>query len=155
MGGCEFGSGPATGDRLDIVSLGDLDQSQIGAGIEPGQITVTFTEPVSDGVGYDFAIFENGLVSNANYSTGSVTGQMFAELGYVEVSSNGVDFVRFPSVSLTTERVGLMGQSRSATFTTWLANTPMEMALVQGRLSICSISHATSLCRMELSISMT
>ncbi len=101
--------GQVTGDRLDIVSLGDLEQSQIDAGFAPGQITVTFAEPVRDGAGYDFAVFENGLISNANYSTGSVTGQMFAELGYVEVSSNGVDFVRFPSVSLTPELVGPYG----------------------------------------------
>jgi len=101
--------GPATGDRLDIVSLGDLDQSQIDAGLMPGQITVTFAEPVRDGAGYDFAVFENGLISNASYLTGSVAGQMFAELGYLEVSSNGVDFARFPSVSLTPAPVGPYG----------------------------------------------
>jgi hypothetical protein len=34
---------------------------------------------------------------------------MFAELGYVEVSSNGSDFVRLPSVSLTDGLVGMYG----------------------------------------------
>ena len=34
---------------------------------------------------------------------------MFTELGYVEVSSNGVDFVRFSAVSLTPEAVGRYG----------------------------------------------
>jgi hypothetical protein len=49
------------------------------------------------------------LVSLINTGGGSIKGQMFAELGYVEVSSNGVDFVRFPSVSLTAGLVGMYG----------------------------------------------
>ena len=101
--------GPATGDNLDIVSLGDLDSDQIGQGVEPGQITLAFSEPVRNCNGYDFVVFENGLVSFINTNHGSIKGQMFAELGYVEVSSNGVDFVRFPSVSLTAGLVGMYG----------------------------------------------
>jgi hypothetical protein len=101
--------GQVTGDNLDIVSLGDLDQGQIGEGVEPGQITLAFGEPVLDCNGYDFVVFENGLVSLINTGGGSIKGQMFAELGYVEVSSNGVDFVRFPSVSLTAGLVGMYG----------------------------------------------
>ncbi len=101
--------GPATGNYLDVVSLGDLDQGRIGQGVEPGQITLSFGEPVSDCNGYDFVVFENGLVSLINTGGGSIKGQMFAELGYVEVSSNGVDFVRFPSVSLTAGLVGMYG----------------------------------------------
>jgi len=101
--------GEAAGDNLDVVSLGDLEQSQIGVGLKPGQIILSFSKPVRDCNGYDFVVFENGLVSNYNTGGGSVKGQMFAELGYVEVSSNGVDFVRFPSVSLTTGLVGMYG----------------------------------------------
>jgi hypothetical protein len=101
--------GPATGNNLDIVSLGDLDSGQIGQGVPAGQITLSFSEPVSDCNGYDFVVFENGLVSLINTGGGSIKGQMFAELGYVEVSSNGVDFVRFPSVSLTAGLVGMYG----------------------------------------------
>jgi hypothetical protein len=101
--------GEATGDYLDVVSLGDLDQGQIGQGAEPGQITLAFSEPVRDSNGYDFVVFENGLISLINTGGGSIKGQMFAELGYVEVSSNGVDFVRFPSVSLTAGLVGMYG----------------------------------------------
>jgi len=101
--------GPATGDYLDIVSLGDLDSIQIGQGVEPGRITLSFSETVRDCNGYDFVVFENGLISLTNTGGGSVKGQMFAELGYVEVSSNGVDFVRFPSVSLTAGLVGMYG----------------------------------------------
>jgi hypothetical protein len=101
--------GPATGDYLDVVSLGDLDQGQIGQGVGPGQITLSFSEAIRDCNGYDFVVFENGLVSLINTGGGSIKGQMFAELGYVEVSSNGVDFVRFPSVSLTEGLVGMYG----------------------------------------------
>ena len=101
--------GPATGSRLDIVSLGDLDQQQISQGALPGWITLSFSEPIRQTDGYDFVVFENGFVSAANSDNGSIAGQMFAELGCVEVSSNGEDFVRFPSVSLTTELVGAYG----------------------------------------------
>ncbi len=101
--------GPATGNSFDIVSLGDLDQQQIDAGVPPGQITLSFSEVIRDVNGYDFVVFENALISELDTTTGSVTGQMFAEFGYVEVSSNGKDFVRFPAVSLTTEPVGPYG----------------------------------------------
>ena len=101
--------GPATGDRLDIVSLGDLSRQQIDEGLPPGQITLYFEEPIRQGNGYDFVVFENGFISDASFETGSVAGQMFAELGYVEVSSNGVDFARFPAVSLTAEPTGPYG----------------------------------------------
>ncbi len=101
--------GPVTGSNVDIVSLGDLSGQQISQGVPPGQITLLFSEPIRQGNGYDFVVFENGFVSSANWGNGSVEGQMFAELGYVEVSSNGEDFVRFPAVSLTAEPAGLFG----------------------------------------------
>ena len=106
--------GPATGDNFDIVSLGDLDESEIARGAEPGRITLVFGEPgqgraIRDLKGYDFAVFENAFVSLYNTGGGSVAGQMLGELGYVEVSSNGADFVRFPSVSLTPAPVGRYG----------------------------------------------
>jgi hypothetical protein len=101
--------GPATGDRLDIVSLGDLNRQQIDDGLSPGQITLSFDEPIRQQNGYEFVVFENGFTSDLSLETGSVAGEMFAELGYVEVSSNGVDFARFPAVSLTPEAVGSYG----------------------------------------------
>ena len=100
--------GPATGNNLDIVSLGDLDQDQIDQGIPPGQITLFFSDPnhIRNVNGYDFAVFENGFVSNYNTGGGSIKGQMFSELGYVEVSSDGNNFARFPTVSLTPQPQG-------------------------------------------------
>ncbi len=101
--------GPATGDRLDIVSLGDLNRQQIDDGLPPGQITLSFDEPIRQQAGYEFVVFENGFTSDFSLETGSVAGLMFAELGYVEVSSNGIDFARFPAVSLAAEAVGSYG----------------------------------------------
>ena len=65
---------------------------------------------IRDVNGYDFVIFENGFISGfTNPMYGFVTGEVFAELGYVEVSSNGSDFVRFAPVSLTGGGVGVLG----------------------------------------------
>lgn len=73
--------GPAdaqTFDATPVVSLGD-----------GGAATATFARPIVDGPGADFAVFENGF------------NDEFLELAFVEVSSNGEQFVRFPSQSLT------------------------------------------------------
>ena len=86
---------------FDIVSLGDLSQADINAGTPPGQITLSFTETIRDQNGYDFVVFENGFYYDEN--------QYFCEFGYVEVSSDGTYFARFPSVSLTGGRVGAYG----------------------------------------------
>ena len=91
--------GPVTGDNFDIVSLGDLDQDQINAGERPGSITLGFDLPIANGEGPDLAVFENGF--------GAET--IFAELGYVEVSTDGIVFARFPSISLTPGLVGGYG----------------------------------------------
>lgn len=109
--------GPVTGNHIDIVSLGDLSQSQINQGVPPGQITLVFGNPyngndpnhIRDVCGYDFVVFENAFLSTNTTGEGSIAGEMFAELGYVEVSSDGVNFARFPSVSLTSGLVGAYG----------------------------------------------
>lgn len=78
--------GQAVGDSFDVVCLGD-----------GGQITLTFSKPIFDGPGNDFAVFENGFIDT------------FLELAYVEVSSNGTDFFRFANDSLTPGPVGGFG----------------------------------------------
>ncbi|MGE9297193.1 MAG: hypothetical protein ACQKBV_12985 [Puniceicoccales bacterium] len=97
--------GEATGDNYSVVSLGELDADAIAAGRNPGSITLKFLEPIRNFTGTDFAVYENGLFGGSDMETGFV----FSELAYVEVSSNGVDFARFPSVSLTDSPVGLYG----------------------------------------------
>lgn len=72
-------------DGLPVVSLGD-----------GGSITMTFGFAITNSFGPDFAIFENGFIN-----TGDTSGNAFLELGHVEVSSDGSNFFRFDSVSLT------------------------------------------------------
>jgi hypothetical protein len=57
-----------------------------------GQATLIFDRPIRNGAGWDFAVFENGFAVNGKY---------FLELAFVEVSSDGRNFVRFPASSLT------------------------------------------------------
>lgn len=56
---------------------------------DSGVATLTFDYPIYNGSGADFVIFENAF-SNT-----------FLELAFVEVSSDGVNFVRFPAISNT------------------------------------------------------
>ena len=117
----DWALGVATGDIDDTVSLGDLSSTQIAQGVPAGEITFTFGDPeepndlsnpthaIRNGKGYDFAVFENGLIADYDYTGGISAGMMFAELAFVEVSSNGVNFVRFPSVSLTDQPGGWYG----------------------------------------------
>lgn len=79
-------------------SLGDLDASEIANGVSPGYLTVTFSTGIRNGSSADFAVFENG------FTYGSPNG-LFMDLAYVEVSSNGTDFARFPSISTNTAPV--------------------------------------------------
>ncbi len=83
--------GPVTGSNVDTVSLNDLDEEDIVAGKAPGRITLGFAVPIYNGPGADFAVFENAFSGNAEATL------VFAELGYVEVSSDGTHFARFPA----------------------------------------------------------
>ena len=74
------GLGKADGESL--VSLGD-----------GGNAVLTFESPIYNGPGPDFAVFENPL-ENAQQQ-----GYFFLEMGFVEVSSDGVNYVRFPAIS--------------------------------------------------------
>lgn len=55
---------------------------------EGGYLTLGFSVTITDGPGADLIVFENPF---------AFSGQVFAEVMFVEVSSNGKDFVRFPS----------------------------------------------------------
>ena len=79
-------------------SLGDLDAAEIADGDSPGFLTVTFPTGIRNQAGADFAAFENG------FAFGSPNG-LFAEFAYVEVSTNGTDFARFPSIYTNTAPV--------------------------------------------------
>ena len=70
-----------------------------------GMATVTFASPICNRPGPDFAVFENG------FENAQAPGYWFLELGFVEVSSDGENFFRFPAYSNTqTEtQLGSMG----------------------------------------------
>lgn len=61
-----------------VVSLGD-----------GGMAVLTFDKPIKNGPGYDFAVFENSF------------NDVFLELAFVEVSSDGINYKRFPATSNT------------------------------------------------------
>lgn len=121
--------GPAQGTSFDVISLGD-----------GGTITLTFGGTFSDGPGWDLAVFENSF------------GDTFLELAFVEVSSNGSDFFRFPAISLTqtttqlgafdeidpTDLFNLAGKYRQG------FGTPFDLSSLAGvdiRLDVSQISH--------------
>jgi len=97
--------GPVTGDEFDVLSLGDLNATQISGGWPLGEVTLDFTDsvltaPIRNLPGADLVVFENGF---------SVGAGLFIELAHVEVSSDGVNFARFPGISLTPSPVGAYG----------------------------------------------
>ena len=57
---------------------------------EGGNALITFEAPIIDGEGADFCVFENGFNST------------YLEIAFVEVSSDGEHFYRFPATSYTT-----------------------------------------------------
>lgn len=80
------------------VSLGDLTLAELAPPnlFTPGQITLQMAQPLRDGTGWDLAVFENAFGFFPPDDD-----KVFAELAYVDVSTDGVTFARFPSVSLT------------------------------------------------------
>jgi len=78
--------GPATANTFDIVCLGN-----------GGEIIMSFPRPVRDGIGPDFAVFENSI------------NNTFLELAFVEVSSDGIHFFRFPNRSEGAYLIGAFG----------------------------------------------
>ena len=69
-------------------AIGIADNNVISLG-DSGIAIVSFNGVIYNGPGYDFAIFENAFNNS------------FLELAFVEVSSDSINWVRFPSVSLT------------------------------------------------------
>lgn len=81
--------------KLGLASVGELedglgspDARVVSLG-DSGVITLSFPHRIQNGVGPDFAVFENSFNST------------YLELAFVEVSSDGNHFIRFPSTSLT------------------------------------------------------
>lgn len=122
------GVGAATEATGDVVSLGDY-----------GIAVLTFDIPIQNGDGYDFAVFENSL------------NDSFLEMAFVEVSSDGVNYFRFPAISNSDTTVQVdNGGSVDATLIHNLAGkyragwgTPFDLEELAGNddLDINNITH--------------
>ena len=123
-------SSMATGKAISngVVSLGD-----------GGYAICNFNKPVFNGPGFDFAIFENSIDDS------------FLELAFVEVSSDGSNFFRFPSHSLTdtNAQTGSFGSTDPTKINNLAGKyragygTPFDLSLLAGQtgLNINAITH--------------
>jgi hypothetical protein len=96
-------SNPDTGDTYSPDNtLGPADAHLNTHNVLPlgdgGSITLSFAQPITNGGGWDFVVFENAVTVS------------FLELAFVEVSSDGLNFSRFASVSLTPSPVAAFGE---------------------------------------------
>ncbi len=96
LGDAAYGlPGDVLGDTAAPFSLGD-----------GGWITVRLEVPAVDGPGPDLVVFENGFAWNGVYM----------ELGFVEVSSDGVTFSRLPALCRRTTQPGAWDTSSPTDF---------------------------------------
>jgi hypothetical protein len=73
---------PTVGDSSSAIGVADNSIVSLGDG---GFAICTFQHPLTNGAGYDFAVFENSFSDD------------YLEFGFVEVSSDGISFFRFPA----------------------------------------------------------
>src|SRR5690606_23813068 len=78
------------GTASDVLGPADFSLLSLGDG---GMATLTFEYSLRNGPGADFAVFENGFTHLSDPSIA------FLELAFVEVSSDGEHFFRFPAIS--------------------------------------------------------
>jgi hypothetical protein len=81
---------PTVGSVSDVY--GQPGSSLLSLG-DSGVAVVTFNHSIFNGAGPDFAVFENAFANPVNDT------MAYLELAFVEVSSDGVTFVRFPASS--------------------------------------------------------
>lgn len=100
--GCVVERGPMRIDKPELgfasfgtpeEALGKADDSLLVSLGDGGNAVLTFASPICNGPGPDFAVFENPLKWAVD------TTLYFLELAFVEVSSDGENYVRFPAVT--------------------------------------------------------
>jgi len=84
------------GDETAALGKADGTMSVVSLG-DGGNAVLTFEKPITNGEGPDFAVFENSF------------DDYFLELAFVEVSSDGVNFFRFPAYSVTQTQTQIDG----------------------------------------------
>lgn len=82
-------AGPYASVGDNSMALGKAQSNAVLCLGDGGSAICTFASPITNGPGNDFAVFENSFDDN------------FLELAFVEVSSDGINFTRFRSHSLT------------------------------------------------------
>lgn len=129
----------STGEANDALFAADNRTVSLGDG---GSATYVFSRPVKDIQGPDFVVFENGF---------EWVGGYFLELAFVEVSSDGNRYVRFPAVSAadTSDQIENLAYMECE----WYSNlagkhqapygTPFDLALVKDSsgINVNAISH--------------
>ncbi|MCC6251153.1 MAG: T9SS type A sorting domain-containing protein [Bacteroidia bacterium] len=127
----------STGDST--MALGKADGVQVVSLGDGGWAVLTFDNPIYNGPGFDFAVFENAFIDE------------FLELAFVEVSSDGVNFFRFKATSNrpTDVQVGPFDYDDNASHYDNLAGkyralygTPFDLAELDG-ISGLDINHIT------------
>jgi hypothetical protein len=78
----------------DNMGIGPADNSVVSLG-DSGIAMLKFSYLIVNGPGPDFAVFENGFADPSDPE------QAFLELAFVEVSSDGINYFRFPASSYT------------------------------------------------------
>jgi hypothetical protein len=81
---------PTVGSASDVYGQPGSDLLSLG---DSGVAVVTFNYSIFNGAGPDFAVFENAFANPVNDTLA------YLEFAFVEVSSDGVNFVRFPASS--------------------------------------------------------
>jgi hypothetical protein len=79
-----FGKANAGIAASAVGKAGENGTVSLGDG---GNATLSFAAPIFNGTGADFAVFENAFIDS------------FLEFAFVEVSSDGQKFIRFPAIS--------------------------------------------------------
>lgn len=92
----EYNGSPFAAYGSDEDAVGQADGQVVSLG-DGGVAILEFDPPIANGDSWDFAVFENSL------------NDVFLELAFVELSSDGVNYFRFPAVSLTQSEVQIAG----------------------------------------------
>jgi hypothetical protein len=121
------------GDSTSPIGIADGTVVSLG---DSGYAICSFQNEIYDGPGNDFAVFENSFDGD------------FLELGFVEVSSDGVNFFRFPATSNTqdTTQTGTYGDTDATKVNNLggkykvLYGTPFDLSQMQG-ISGLDVNH--------------
>jgi hypothetical protein len=124
------------GDHTNALGIADGEVLSLG---DSGVATLHFSPAIYNGVGADFAVFENGFQNPANAE------EAFLELAFVEVSSDGLHYYRFPATSntLSTVQIAGSGEYMNARFIDNLAGkyiasygTPFDLENLKGAVGL-------------------